>query len=80
MNTIHLYQDQDNNLACAYDQPRENNLISVEVSDDILETIKNSKIEEVREILSIILDTQIAKTLPRQWANHLGGIETRDED
>ena len=80
MNTIHLYQDQDNNLACAYDTPRENNLLSVEVSNDILETIKNSKIEEVREILSIILDAQIAQTLPRQWVNHLGGIETRDED
>ena len=80
MNTIHLYQDKDNNLACAYDTPRENNLISVEVSDDILETIKNSKIEEVREILSIILDTQIAQTLPIEWVNHLGGIETRNRD
>jgi hypothetical protein len=80
MNTIHLYQDQDNNLACAYDSPRENNLLSVQVSDEILEAIKNSKIEEVREILSIILDTQIAQTLPTEWINHLGGIETRDRE
>ena len=79
MNTIHLYQDWTH-LACSYDSPRKNNLLSVEVSDDILEAIKNSKIEEVREILSIILDTQIAQTLPRQWVNHLGGIEIRDED
>ena len=79
MNTIHLYQD-GKHLACSYDSPRENNLLSVQVSDDILNTIKNSKIEEVREILSIILDTQIAQTLPAEWVNHLGGIETRDRD
>lgn len=79
MNTIHLYQDWQH-LVCSYDRPRENNIFSAQVSDDTLETIKNGTLEEVREILSIIIDTQIAQTLPTEWVNHLGGIETRDRD
>jgi len=75
---ISIYQDSDRQLACTYGDilPTAPVLLTTEIDSETLQIIQTSTIDEVRDILSLIMHSQIESDLAKSSDTTQKGINT----
>lgn len=73
---ISIYQDSDRQLACTYGDilPTAPVLLTTEIDSETLQIIQTSTIDEVRDILSLIMHSQIESDLAKSSDTTQEGI------